>query len=128
MPAEGKDKLDKEYITALADKCYKLSIPSEAKVAFTKFIHATEKEEIQRLRGLIIYSMFNSEDAFGSARIHETDIKSWYGKMCEALDPDLSPFEEGERQKILAVLTKEKAGRDETAETTSLFERLMNFL
>lgn len=127
-PVEGKDKLDKEYITELTDVCHKLSIPSEAKVAFIKYVNASNKEEIQRLRGFIVYSVFNSEIAFGLAKIHEADIKSWYDKMCEALDPDLGLFEESERQKILAVLTKAKADHDETAEATLLFERLMNFL
>ena len=125
---EEKDKLDKEYITKLTDVCHKLSIPSEAKVAFVKYVNASNKEEIQRLRGFIVYSIFNSEIAFGLAKMHEADIKSWYDKMCEALDPDLCLFEESERLKILAVLTKAKADRDETTEATMLFERLMNFL
>ena len=105
-----------------------MSIPAEAKVAFEKYIQASTKEEIQRLRGFIVYSIFNSELAFGAAKLHESDILSWYGKMCEALDPDMNLFDEAERRKILAVLTKEKAGRDETAEAAMLFERLMNFI
>ena len=49
-------------------------------------------------------------------------------KMCEALDPDLDLFNESDRQRIIAVLAKEKADRDESPESTALFERLMNFM
>lgn len=127
-PAEGKENLDREHLTGLIESCYKMSIPSEAKVAFAKYIKATNKEEIQRLRGFIVYSIFNSEIAFGMAKLHESDIASWYGKMCEALNPDMCLFEESERQKIIAILTKEKADCDATVESTMLFERLMNFI
>lgn len=127
-PAERKEDLDKAHISELVESCYKMAIPSEAKVAFTKYMQATTKEEIQRLRGFIVYSIFNSEIAFGMAKLHESDIQSWYGKMCETLEPDMNLFEETERQKILAVLTKEKVDHDETAETAMLFERLMNFM
>lgn len=125
---EKKNQLDRKYITSLADSCFKLSIPAEAKVAFVKYIQATEKTEIQRLRGMIVYSIFNSETAFDMARIHESDINSWYVKMRETLDPDLDLFNESDRQRIIAVLTKEKADRDASPESAVLFERLMNFM
>ncbi len=125
---EKKNQLDRKYLTSLVDDCFKLSIPAEAKVAFIKYIDATDKTEIQRLRGRIVYSIFNSETAFDMARVHESDISSWYIKMCEALDPDLDLFSESDRQRIIAVLAKEKADRDESAESAVLFERLMNFM
>ncbi len=125
---EKKNQLDRKYLTSLVDACFKLSIPAEAKVAFIKYIQATDKTEIQRLRGRIVYSIFNSETAFDMARVHESDISSWYIKMCEALDPDLDFFNKSDRQRIIAVLTKEKADRDESAESAVLFERLMNFM
>ncbi len=123
-----KNVLDRKYIVNLTGACFKLNIPAEAKVAFTKYIQATDKKEIQRLRGLIIYSIFNSDIAFGMARLHESDIGSWYEKMCEALNPEMDIFDENTRQKIIAVLTKEKAERDNTIESTALFERFMNFV
>lgn len=123
-----KNQLDRKFLTSLIDDCFKLSIPAEAKVAFVKYIQATDKTEIQRLRGRIVYSIFNSETAFDMARVHESDISSWYMKMCEALDPDLDIFNESDRQRIIAVLAKEKADRDESPESAVLFERLMNFM
>lgn len=125
---ERKNELDRRYITDLTNTCFKLCIPAESKVAFAKYVQTKEKTEIQSLRGLIIYSIFNSEVAFDMAKIHESDISSWYTKMCEALDPDLEIFNEADRQKIIAVLTKEKAERDKTPESTLLFERLMSFM
>lgn len=127
-PPEHKDELDRTHLCALTNSCFKLCIPAEAKVAFVKYVQAKEKTEIQRLRGLIVYTIFNSEAAFGMAKIHESDISSWYTKMCETLDPDMELFNETDRQKIIAVLTREKAERDETSESTRLFERLMGFL
>lgn len=128
FPPDKKNQLDRKYITSLVDSCFKLGIPAEAKIAFVKYIQATDKTEIQRLRGIIVYSIFNSEAAFDMARIHESDISSWYAEMREVLDPDLDFFSESDRQKIIAVLTKEKADRDESTESAVLFERLMNFM
>ena len=125
---EKKNQLDRKFLTSLIDDCFKLSIPAEAKVAFVKYIQATDKTEIQRLRGRIVYSIFNSETAFDMARVHESDISSWYMKMCEALDPDLDLFNESDRQRIIAVLAREKADRDESPESAVLFERLMNIM
>ena len=127
-PAERKEKLDKAYITDLIECCYKLSVPSETKVAFTKYIKATTKEEIQRLRGFIIYSIFNSENAFNMAKLNETNINNWYNQICEALDPDICFLEKVEQQKIIAILAKEKAERERTLESTMLFENLMRFI
>lgn len=120
--------LDKHHLDELLDSCYRLSIPAETKVAFTRYLQATNKQEIQRLRGNILYSIFNSETAFDLARISETDISGWCEKMCTVLDPDVNYFDEIERQKILAVLTKERADREESVESVQLFEKLMNFM
>lgn len=125
---EKKNQLDRKYLASLADVCFKLSIPAETKISFIKYIKATDKTEIQRLRGKIVYSIFNSETAFDMARVHESDINSWYIKMCETLDPDLDLFNESDRQRIIAVLAQEKADRDESVESAVLFERLMNFM
>ncbi len=126
--SEDKEPLDKECISRLTDACFQLCIPAEAKAAFVKCIHAVEKTEIQRLRGLILYSVFNSEAAFAMAKIHESEISGWYAKMCEVLDPDMEKFREADRRRIVAALTREKAKRDETPESALLFERLMGFM
>lgn len=124
---ETKGRVDRNVIDKLADFCFKLYIPAEAKASFMKYIQATDKAEIQRLRGKIVYSIFNSETAFDMAKIHESDIGSWYTEMCDVLEPGLTCFDESERKKIIAILTKEKSVRDESAESLKLFERLMNY-
>ena len=126
--AERKKELDRRSITALTNACFGLCIPSESKVAFIYYVKAKGKTEIQRLRGLIMYSLFNSEAAFDVARIFESDIRCWYTKMCEALDPALDSFDEVDRARIVSALTRENAERDKTEESTSLFERLMQFV
>lgn len=127
-PIEEKEKLDKAHVTDFIENCYKMSIPSEAKIAFAKYIKATTKEEIQHLRGFVLYSIFNSENAFNMAKLNESDIKIWFDKMSEVLDPDISFFEKVEQQKIIAILAKEKAERERTLENTMLFENLMRFI
>lgn len=126
--SEQRNQLDRKQIDELMNACFRLCIPTEAKVAFSRFIQAKEKVEIQRLRGLIVYSIFNAEVAFDMAKIHESDIKNWYMKMCESLEPEMELFEEFDRKKIIAVITREKVERDVTLESKDLFERLMNFL
>ncbi len=125
---EKKNQLDRKYLTSLTDTCFKMNVPAEAKVALLKYMKAADKTEIQRLRGMIVYSIFNSETAFNMAKMHESDISSWYMKMCEVLNPDLELFNESDRQRIIAVLAKEKAECDASPESVMLFERLMNFM
>lgn len=126
LSLEQRTELDRKYVTELINACFKLCIPAESKAVFVKYVEAKEKTEVQRLRGLIMYSVFNSKFAFDMAKIHESDIGSWYEKMCEVLEPGLETFSEVDRQRIIAVLAKEKAERDETLESTLLFEHLMS--
>lgn len=125
---EKKNQLDRKYLASLVDYCFKLNIPAETKTAFVKYIHATDKTEIQRLRGKIVYSIFNSQIAFDMSKIYESDISSWYINMCKTLDPDLELFNESDRQRIIAVLAKEEVDREASPESAKLFERLMNFV
>lgn len=125
---EKKNQLDRKYLNSLVDICFQMSIPAETKVAFVQYMQATDKPELQRLRGQIVYTIFNSETAFDMAKVYESNINSWYRRMCEALEPDLHLFSENDRQKIVAVLVKEKADRDASVESVELFERLMNFI
>ena len=127
-PIEKREKLDRNYIINLVDSCYKMPISSEVKIAFIKYIKATTKEEVQHLRGKIMYSIFNTENAFNMAKLNETNIKNWYNKMYEILDPDISSFEKLEQQKIISVLAKENVERNNSEKNIMLFENLMNFI
>lgn len=128
LPIGKRNKLDDRYIDELINGIYTLQISSEAKVAFIRYTKSETKEEIQKFRGQVVYSLFNSEIAFGLAKGKESNINSWYDCIKEVLEPNIMRLSEKDQQKIIALLTKEKAQLDGTAETTELFERLIDHI
>ena len=128
LPIEKRSELDAKYIDELINGIYTLHIPSEAKVAFIRYTKSETKEEIQKFRGQVVYSLFNSEIAFGLAKEKESNINSWYDCIKEMLEPNIMLLSENDQQKIIALLTKEQAQLDGTAETADLFERLINHI
>ena len=128
LPIEKRNELDAKYIDELINGIYTLQIPSEAKVAFIRYTKSETKEEIQKFRGQVVYSLFNSEIAFGLAKGKESNINSWYDCIKEMLEPNIMLLSKNDQQKIIALLTKEQAQLDGTAETADLFERLINHI
>lgn len=128
MPLEKRNKLDRVYIDELIDGVYMLPVSSETKITFVKYANATEKKEIQRLRGQAAYGIFNTQIAFGLARGKAENIANWYDYIKEILDPNISLFTESDQQKIIALLTKEQAEIDGKDESRELFERFMNYM
>ncbi len=126
LPVEKRDALDSWYVADLVQGVCQLSIPAEAKVAFVKYTKAARKEELQKLRGQVIYHLFNSESAFGLAWDKEGDIKAWYDCIREMLDPAITLLKEHDQRKIIAVLAREKTQIDRSAESVDLFERFMD--
>ena len=128
LPIDKRNKLDARYIDELVNGIYTLRIPAESKAAFIRYTKAVTKDEVQKLRGQVVYSLFNSEIAFGLAKGKENNISSWYDCIKEMLEPDIMLLSENDQQKIIALLTKEQARIDGTAETVDLFERLMDHI
>ena len=128
LPTDKRDNVDKKYIDELIKDVYKLPIPSEAKVAFIKYIESKNKTEIQRFRELVVYHLFNSEMAFELVRGEEDNIENWYNHIKDILEPSITEFGELEQQKIIALLTREKARQNNDIKSNELFERLMNFM
>ena len=128
LPTDKRDNVDKKYIDELIKDVYKLPIPSEAKVAFIKYIESKNKTEIQRFRELVVYHLFNSEMAFELVRGEEDNMENWYNHIKDILEPSITEFGELEQQKIIALLTREKARQDNDIKSNELFERLMNFM
>lgn len=126
LPIEKRNQLDSKYISELADEVFKLQLPAEAKVAFLKYTQTFEKDEIQRLRGEVLYHIFNTGTAFGMARSREGNLKSWYEYMKAVLEPDITVFTENDQKKILAVLSREQAELG-GKESRVLFESLMDY-
>lgn len=128
LPIDRRNELDDKYIEDLINDVHKLQIPAEAKVSFIRYTKAVEKDEIQKLRGQVVYHIFNSDIAFGLAKSKETNIEAWYDCIKEMLDPNITLLAESDQQKIIALLTKEKAQIDGNMESQSLFERLMDYM
>ena len=128
LPADKRAVLDSKYITELTDTIYKLPVSSESKISFIRYTKAQTKEEVQKLRGQVVYELFNSDLAFRLAGGKENDMDLWYGCFKEMLDPSITSLDELTQQKIIALLTKEKAQMDGTAESVDLFERLMEHI
>ena len=128
LPIEKRDELDRKYVEELVRDVYKLSIPADAKVAFIRYTKASDKNEIQQLRGQVVYHLFNSEIAFDLAKNKEGNIESWYDCIRETLDPAITLLNEEDQQKIVALLAKEKAQTDENTDSVVLFERFMNHI
>jgi hypothetical protein len=128
LPVDKRNETDKGYIDELIHDIYRLPIPAESKAAFIQYTKASEKNEIQDLRGKVMYSLFNAETAFGLAKNRESNIREWYKCIKELLEPEIMLSDEKDMQKIIAVLTKERAELDRTSESADLFNRLIEHI
>jgi hypothetical protein len=128
LPIDKRNAIDCKYLDELINDIYTLKIPSEVKVAFIKYTKADSKDEIQRLRGQVVYSLFNSEIAFGLAKGKENNICNWYDCVKETLEPNIMFLNVLDQQKIIALLTKEQAQIDGSIESVNLFEQFMNHI
>ena len=128
LPIYKRDELDTKYVTNLIDNVFKLSIPSEVKVAFIRYTNAETKDEIQKLRCQLVYSLFNSNFALGLAKEKETNIDLWINYIKEILQPDITILNERDQEKIIALITKEQAERDGSSDTIGLFERFIDHI
>lgn len=128
LPVYERDHLDRRYVDELIDDVYRLPISAETKVAFIRYTNASEKTEIQKLRGQIVYHLFNSDIAFDLAKGRENDRNGWYLYMKELLEPSISYLSEKEQDKVVLLLTKEKAMKEQNQELKTLFESFMEHM
>lgn len=128
LPIDKKKQMDSKYIDELISEVYALPIPAEAKVSFVKYVAAKEKDEIQKLRGQVVYHLFNAEMAFGLAKTKSSNIESWYSCIKDILEPNIGILCEEDQRKIIAMLTRQKAELDRNKESQTLFERLMDYM
>lgn len=126
LPVGKRNELDDKYVMELVDNVYRLAMPAEAKIAFMRYTKVQSKEEIQKLRGQVVYDLFNSDVAFKLSRNKENDMTEWYVYIKEVLEPEITMLDELNQKKIIALLTREKAERDD--ETIGLFEKLMKYI
>lgn len=128
MPVAKRDELDSKYVAQLKDGIFNLPISADAKLAFVEYTNAHTDVDVKKFRGRAMYGIFNSENSFAASKKNELNIKAWYENMCKALEPNIDMFNEVDRQKILAILTMEKACIDNSKESAELFDRLMSIM
>ena len=128
LPIDKRNELDDKYVKGLIDDIYRLPIPAEAKTAFVSYTKAQDVDEIQKLRGMVTYYIFNSEIAFERAKSRESNIGGWYDCIRELLEPSITLLTVEDQRKIIALLTREKAELDGTVKSKDLFASLMNFM
>ena len=118
---------DRNYIDSLAKSCWGKNIPAETKVAFSKYVKATEVEEIDMLRKKILFDIFNAQYAFGVCQMYESEISSWYIKMREVLEPSVDDFNKDDFNSIISILVSEKDVREGTEVSKQLQDRVINY-
>lgn len=125
MSLKERSKLDSRYVKDLRDEIYRLNVSAETKVAFTKYLWAVDRKDIQRCRRIALYGFFYSERAFALSRQYEKEYSVWYQHMREVLLPDIRGFASTDQQCIIANLAMENTMMRENTQARRLFEDLM---
>ena len=128
MPYSKRKILDEKYISYLKENIWKLPLSSQVKISFIEYTSAYKKDDIQKLRGHIIYNIFNSERAILLSKSKENDIDLWYKNMCNVLEPDISQLSEIDKQRIIALIAKENAEIHNIESNYRLFNRFMKYI
>lgn len=128
LPAPKKLEFSTEKIAVLEETVYKLPLDADTKVLILRYINEKKPDTIQKLRSKIIYGVFNSETALLLSNTEKHDMFSWYNMMLDKLEPNITFFDDIERDKILAIIANEHAEKEKNAESVALFERLMTYI
>lgn len=128
LPLEKRDEVDSTVTKDLISAVCEMKISSESKISFIKYTKATSKEEIQKLRGKIIYEIFDADLVFEQEKHNAEEIELWYQGVKEHLEPQLNSFNEEEQEKIIAIMTMEKSQMTGEEADESLLCRLMDFI
>ena len=124
LPAPEKLKQNIETIKELENMVFKSNIVADTKLNILKYLKADKPENIKTLRSKIIYSIFNSETALALSNSERYDITSWYNTMLDKLEPNIDLFDKENKDKILAMITKEQAERVNNQEVIDLLRNL----
>lgn len=133
MPATQIKHFNPQCIQDIKRIVFKLPIITEAKVAFMKYLNASTKQEIQRYRAEVIYSIFNAEKVMEAAKLElrkskEQGIGNSYEYILEALEPSIDMLTYKNKHKIIAILARQYTQLDNTAEAKEVFKRVMNLI
>jgi hypothetical protein len=109
-------------------KILKSSLTADTKIALLKYMKESDINKIRSLRKKIIYQIFAPDQVLANSLACRNDIQEWYQLMMDKLEPDITQYGETEVDKILAILTREKANMDARREYAELYHNLITFL
>lgn len=128
MPVSKRNVLDDKYVSELTDIVYRLPIPSESKISFSRYTKAVEAGEIRNYRGESLYALFNSEQIINEAKSKENDIPSWFICIKRILESQINFLSQLEQKKLIAALARENMHLDPGEDRRGFYERLMEYL
>lgn len=117
---EDIERFNSEVLNARLATTLKLNI--------LKYVEEENLENIRGLRKAIVYELFSPDILMEKNLCYRNEIKEWCRVMQETLTPDLSDFDEIERNKILAILAYEKNRMESKKEYEELINNLLNYI
>jgi energy-coupling factor transporter ATP-binding protein EcfA2 len=109
-------------------KILESSLTADTKIALLKYMKESDIDKIRSLRKKIIYKIFSPDQVLANSLTYRNDIQEWYQLMMDKLEPNITQYAETEVDKILAILTREKANMDTRREYAELYQNLITFL
>lgn len=120
LPAGERPEITVDDIDEMKQAVFKMNISSDVKRDILKYISEDDPDNIQVLRGRIIYGVFNSETALSLSNAERSDIYSWENMMLDKLVPDISGMDTESINKILGMLVRENTKHNPGAESVKL--------
>lgn len=128
LPVPKKLGVPLQFVKQLEQEVFRTQLASDTKADILDYIKGRQVEELQKMRGRIIYNIFNSEAAWEMSNAQRSRIDSWYQAMLKRLEPSLKDMGEAEQSKILALIANEKVEHDQSKESVDLFNHLMKYI
>lgn len=126
LPFSEKNSIDHKYSAKIREAVFGLDIPSSLKVELFTYIASDNPEEIQEMRGNIVYAFFNSEISL--ERSYSRDINVWHRRMLQQLEPNIDTYSDEERIKILTLILRENFLRTQSHQDEMLLSQLKDRL
>ena len=93
-----------------------------------KLAREKDVERFRTLRKEIVYEIFAPDAIIEKNMCYRNEIKEWCAAMQDALVPNLDNFDDGEVDKILAILAYEKSRLEGRREYEELINNLLIFM
>ncbi len=125
-PLNERKSHSREFLNALTEEMFKLNVSAETKANFIRMTETSSKEEYKRLKGKVLYNLYNSETAFAAADAKKPDIAAWYECMRQTLEPSIEALSVTEQQRIITSLEFQRCDTDSSEVAT--FKSLMKLI